>query len=256
MHIKPFENIFAMKIGIIGKNAIQQLKCKDVDVLVYDMVPENSSPPFLAFNELVVCDVVFVCTGIEIAVSELRKLNYAGFIVLRSTVAVGKSDDLQCYFMPDFLTEDKQFYGNKEWIFGLLKTKRDPEFKFKMKQLIHLAHQNNRVQHNILLFLSNKESEMIKMFRNCFLALKVSFCNELSEFCFRREIDYETVRNIATNDTRITPSHSLVPGPDGRMGFGGSFIEDTASLHDEMIQSGMTSHIIQAMITRNELDRV
>ena len=57
---------------------------------------------------------------------------------------------------------------------------------------------------------------MIKYFRNTFLAVKVSFCNEMENFCKLKQIDYEKVKNIATLDDRITRSHSNVPGPDGK----------------------------------------
>ena len=56
-------------------------------------------------------------------------------------------------------------------------------FKEKISELFNLAHKNNCIHYNTLHFLSNSEAEMVKMFRNCFLATKVSFCNEIYEFC-------------------------------------------------------------------------
>ena len=43
--------------------------------------------------------------------------------------------------------------------------------------------ENDRIKHNNLHFVTNKEAEMVKMFKNCFLATKVSFCNEIYQFC-------------------------------------------------------------------------
>ena len=60
---------------------------------------------------------------------------------------------------------------------------------------------------------------MIKMFRNCFLATKVSFCNEIYQFCNLKGVNYENVRRIAADDDRIIHSHTLVPGIDGKTGF-------------------------------------
>ena len=53
-----------------------------------------------------------------------------------------------------------------------------------------------------------------------FLVLKVSFFNEIHEYCQFKNLNFEKVRSIATKDSRIGPGHSLVPGIDGKMGFG------------------------------------
>ena len=101
--------------------------------------------------------------------------------------------------------------------------------------------------------MTNKEAEMIKMFKNCFLATKVSFCNEMSLFCEHKGINYENVRRLAANDDRILHSHTTVPGPDGKRGFGGTcFPKDTSSLRYEIKQSGLEPYIMNAIIERNE----
>jgi UDP-glucose 6-dehydrogenase len=98
---------------------------------------------------------------------------------------------------------------------------------------------------------------MVKMFRNCFLATKVSFCNEMYEFCQKKNIDYSNVINVAAKDDRITMSHTMVPGHDGARGFGGTcFPKDMSSLNYEMNQV-MNSYIIKSAIERNNtIDRV
>jgi len=192
----------------------------------------------------------------------LEKIEYKGFIVLRSTVPVGTSDELKCYFMPEFLTEKNYVYDfihNKDWIFGLLSIDKeiDDTFEKKIGELFELAFQNERIKYNNIHFLTNKEAEMVKMFRNCFLATKVSFCNEVYEFCEKIGINYENIRKVAANDDRILHSHTTVPGHDGKKGFGGTcFPKDTSSLKYEMNKSGMKPYILEAIIERNEkIDR-
>ena len=51
--------------------------------------------------------------------------------------------------------------------------------------------------------MSNKEAEMVKYFRNTFLSVKVSYCNEIYEYCKEKDINYERVRQIAAQDKRI-----------------------------------------------------
>jgi len=95
------------------------------------------------------------------------------------------------------------------------------------------------------------------MFRNYYLATKVSFCNEIYDFCEKKGINYENVRNIAANDDRILHSHTSVPRHDGKKGFGGTcFPKDTSSLKYEMINTGIKPYIMEAIIERNEkIDR-
>jgi len=265
-----------MIIGVIGNGfvgkATYQLKCKDIDIKVYDINPELCIPKGLKLNEMNDCEIIFVSVPtpmrkdgschldiVQNVLSDIKNIQYNGFVVLRSTVPVGTSDDLNCYFMPEFLTEKNfinDFINNKDWIFGLLglDSERDMQFKNKITELFRLAHMNDCIKYNSLHFLTNKEAEMVKMFRNCFLATKVSFCNEIYEYCEKKSINYENVRKIAANDERIMHSHTVVPGHDGRKGFGGTcFPKDTSSLKHEMDKIGMKPYIMEAIITRNEL---
>jgi UDPglucose 6-dehydrogenase len=54
------------------------------------------------------------------------------------------------------------------------------------------------------------------------LATKVSFANEMKMICDGINIDYDKVVEYATHDERLGKSHWVVPGPDGKLGFGGS----------------------------------
>jgi UDPglucose 6-dehydrogenase len=200
---------------------------------------------------------------VHTVLENLKSIDYPGFVIVRSTVPVGTCDELGCYFMPEFLTEKNfinDFINNKNWIFGLLgkDEERDNAFKEKMNQLFSHAVQEERVVYSKTTFLSNKEAEMVKMFRNCFLSAKISFCNEVYEFCELKGIEYDNVRKIACDDDRIALSHTSVPGHDGRRGFGGTcFPKDTSSLRFEMTKAGMTPHVLNAIIERNEtVDRV
>jgi len=264
-----------MKIGIIGNGfvgkATNQLKCKDIDILAYDINPEFCSPKGLLLNEMNECEIIFVSVPtpmnkdgschlgiVKSVLNDLKNISYGGFIVLRSTVPVGTSDELECYFMPEFLTEKnyvEDFIHNKDWIFGKLGLDEEIDFKFeqKIRELFNLAIQNDRIKHDNFHFLTNKEAEMVKMFRNCFLSTKVSFCNEIYEFCEKKNINYENMRKVAANDYRILHSHTCVPGHDGRKGFGGTcFPKDTSSLKYEMTKVGMKPYIMEAITERNE----
>ena len=262
-----------MIIGVIGNGfvgkATTQLKCKNIELLAYDINPEACEPAGLTLQDMNKCEVIFISVPtpmskngschlniIKSVLNDLQSIDYKGFIVLRSTVPAGTCDELGVYFMPEFLTEKNyisDFINNKDWVFGLLNKDSDKEFKTTITKLFDLAFNNERIVYNNLNFLTNKEAEMVKMFKNCFLATKVSFCNEVAELCKIKGINYENVRTIAANDDRILHNHTKVPGHDGKSGFGGTcFPKDTSSFRYEMNKAGMKPYVLDAIITRNE----
>lgn len=266
-----------MKIGIIGLGfvgkATNLLKSEGLEVLAYDILPELCNPKDLKLEDLKDCELIFISVPtpmredgscylkiVESVVKDLEKINFQHFVVLRSTVPVGTSDRLNLYFMPEFLTEknyEQDFINNKEWIFGLKGDERDETFKKRIEKLFNLAFENKRIKYNNLSFVSNSEAEMIKMFRNCFLATKIGFCNEIYQFCNKKNINYENVRKIACNDDRILHSHSFVPGHDGKLGFGGTcFPKDVKSMINQIDQVNSDYPILFAVAKRNEeIDR-
>lgn len=276
-----------MKIGIIGNGfvgkATRTLECKDIITLCYDINPEMCYPKGITLKDLTEnCPIIFISVPtpmdkkgecylgiLESVIHEINKLNYKGFKVIRSTVPVGTSKKLGCFFMPEFLTETNyinDFIENKHWIFGCLENSledsngvilKNQNFKEIIEEIFTIAYSNQKIKYNSIHFLTTDEAEMVKLFRNCFLATKVSFCNEIYEFCSHKNINYENIRELATIDDRITPSHSKVPGKDGHFGFGGTcFPKDISNLHHEMKKVGMKSYILSSAIERNEtIDR-
>jgi UDPglucose 6-dehydrogenase len=76
-----------------------------------------------------------------------------------------------------------------------------------------------------------KEAIAIKYFRNSFLATKVSFFNEMYDFCENYNISYDQVRAGVAADNRIGHSHTIVHPDDGIRGWGGyCFPKDTRAL--------------------------
>jgi nucleotide sugar dehydrogenase len=74
-----------------------------------------------------------------------------------------------------------------------------------------------------LQFVSYEEAELTKISANTFYALKVHFFNVVHNMCTSFNADYETVRECMVKSRNwISASHTDVPGPDGRYGFGGA----------------------------------
>jgi nucleotide sugar dehydrogenase len=274
-----------MIIGIIGNGFVGKataiLQNPDVDLIIYDVNPNLCSPLGTQIEDLKKCELVFVCVPtpmykdgscylgiVESVINELVEKKVINdpenFVIIRSTVLPGTSDKLNCYFMPEFLTEknfEYDFRNCKEWIFGLKNESNGTNneiFIDKINKLFLLAKLNGCIVSDSINFVCNKEAEMIKYFRNCFLAMKVSFCNEMYDYCVLKDINYENVRKFATKDERIGPSHSYVPGHDGKRGYGGTcFPKDTKAILNSMKNEGLKSYILEAINERNDTkDRI
>lgn len=261
-----------MKIGVIGNGfvgkATFQLSCKDVEVLAYDLNPDLCVPKNLKLEQLRSCEIIFISVPtpmqkngscyikiIESVIEDLKNINYKNLVVLRSTVPPGTSDSFNCCFMPEFLTEKNflnDFINNEKWVFGIYEDSNSKKNKEILTKLINLSHKNKKIKNKEIVFMKNSEAEMVKLFRNIFLACKVSLCNELEEFCRLKSINYENVRSVATEDKRIGSSHTNVPGHDGKRGFGGTcFPKDINNLFFEMKKINMKSYLVESAINRN-----
>lgn len=265
-----------IKIGIIGNGfvgkATQQLENKEVELYCYDINPLLCHPLNLTLNELCnISDIIFISVPtpmnldgscytkiLENVVNDIEKICDLNekLVVIRSTIPPGLTDKLNCYFMPEFLTEKNfmnDFKNNKEWIFGIKNKKQDIIFKNNIQKLFDSALKYNKIKSNRCVFIKNKEAEMVKLFRNTFLATKISFCNEIYDFCSLENIDYNTMIKYASDDSRISQSHTSVPGHDTKRGFGGTcFPKDINNLYSLMKKNNQKSLIIKNVIKRNE----
>jgi len=271
-----------MKIGIVGAGfvgkATSLFECDnppiiDVKVITYDKDDSKCSPVGTSIKDLSDCDLVFICVPTpmnsdgrchtEIVENCIYDLKTAGVsnenIIVRSTVPVGFCSSMSVNFMPEFLTESNwklDFKNNNAWVLGL----HDADNKLvknKFTDLITLAKKHGKIKHDDKYFCSNNEAELVKLARNSFLACKVSFFNEIKEFADKKDCDYNTVSSLVGIDKRIGSSHTQVPGPDGKKGFGGTcFPKDISSLELQMSDTQMESYILEAVKARNlQIDR-
>jgi len=269
-----------MKIGIVGNGfvgkATHHLANPNVECCVVDIRKELCIPPGTTITDMASCDIVFVCVPtpmeesgschLSMVESALESLHNViditrTSIILRSTVPPGTCDRMGCYFMPEFLTEKRYIHDVIEcnnWVVGLRGMDTDAQLCENIKRLLQYAYDSGKINHRHVIFMNNKEAEMVKYVRNTFLATKVAFFNEIEMFCQMKNINYESIRRVAVLDSRIGESHTFVPGHDGHRGFGGTcFPKDTNALFQEMKHIGMESYILRAAITRNEeVDRL
>tara|TARA_R110002126_G_scaffold5792_1_gene30870 strand:+ start:688 stop:1533 length:846 start_codon:yes stop_codon:yes gene_type:complete len=230
-----------MRIGIVGQGyvgtAVKTVFEKHYKTNTFDL---NGNCSCKTLHELVNnSDVVFVCVPtpmkkdggcdtsiVESVVNDINETvnsNQDGKIVaIKSTIPPGTTNRLnkECehisvIFNPEFLTEAnfiEDFRNQSRIIIG-----GERPATTKLRQVYSLAFPDATIVKT-----GSKTAEMVKYMTNTFLATKVSFANEMYEICERLGIDYDKVVEYAIYDERLGKSHWAVPGPDGKMGFGGS----------------------------------
>lgn len=260
-------------LGIVGNgfvgNATSHFAGTNTQVKMFDADPGKCRPHGTHLEDLLSCDLVMICVPtpmssdgscsthiVESVIRQLRSTHHAPPIIVRSTVPVGFCEAHNVGFMPEFLTENnflEDFRQNPLWVVGA----DHDETRQLAKTLLHLAHTDGNILSGDAVFTTTKEAEAIKYFRNCFLATKVGFCNEFYHLCQQHGMSFDVVSSVATRDARIGPSHSQVPGHDGRFGFGGTcFPKDISSLISQFQSLGIPCPILSSVNKRNlEIDR-
>jgi UDPglucose 6-dehydrogenase len=255
--------------GFVGK-AMKLFENEQVLAKIYDLDPSRCSEGVNSLADLKDCQLFFICvntpmiqeTGqcytkiVEDCIAQVRETcqpGKSGNIIVRSTVSVGFCKEQGVMFMPEFLTEKnwrEDILKCKEWYVGIDNVELDTVNLLKRLFDASFPHANVH-------FLKTKECELIKYFRNAFLATKIGFCNEFACFCEATGVDYSTVQKHATMDSRIGASHTNVPGCDGQKGYGGHCLpKDVASLLYQMNGSDVVAPILESVYKRNvEVDR-
>ena len=232
-----------MKIGIVGQGyvgtAVKTVFEKYYDIETYDLDKDKCTVDYLE-DMVELTNVIFVCVPtpmkkdgscdisiVEAVVKDINDMvvsrNVSDRIVaIKSTVPPGTTNDLnkKCQnisviFNPEFLTEANfidDFRNQNRIVIG-----GQRPASTKLRQIYSLVFPNIPI-----IKTGSKTAEMVKYITNTFLAVKVSFANEMKEICDKLNIDYDKVVEYAIYDKRLGKSHWAVPGPDGKLGFGGS----------------------------------
>tara|TARA_R110001592_G_scaffold211775_2_gene463799 strand:- start:176 stop:1036 length:861 start_codon:yes stop_codon:yes gene_type:complete len=235
-----------MNIGIIGNGfvgkAVKESFKNHFEVFIFDTDKRKANIESL--GELVnKCKIIFLCLPtpmnlvdgschLGIIEDTLKRINvycdesdYYGnaqrTIVIKSTIQPGTTEKwnkeykrLDIAFNPEFLTEANSiddFRNQNRIIIGSTR-----KVGAKIKNIY------SKVFPKVSIIKTSATiAEMVKYFTNCFLAMKVSYANEIHQICEKLDIDYDKVIEYAVRDERIGTSHLNVPGPDGDYGFGG-----------------------------------
>ena len=255
------------KIGIIGKGFVGSAVAHgfsaqtgySAEIRIFDKNPirsENSLEETVNQSDFIFLSVPTPASNtgqidlsiVDEALSEIDKINKSdsNIVLLRSTVTPGTSlmlqkkfSNLRIVFNPEFLTERSalfDFINQSRVILG-----GDSKYTKKVKDLYR-----HRFGDYLPVIETNYETaELIKYMNNLFFATKVSFLNEMKLVADKTNVDWDKAMEGFVMDGRVGHSHLSVPGPDGKLGFGGScFPKDIQAMINLGKSMGLDMHTI------------
>lgn len=219
------------KLNLVATDSLSEA-CKDVDFVIVSVAEDQ----------------------VDKTIDSILSVNPEATIVLRSNVAAGTTERIRkekglknIFYVPEFLRNSDPLYDNmypSRLLIGI--EKGNKELRDKAIKFIHMVKRCALKEDIDVLFMEETEAETVKIFSNTYLAMRVSFFNELDTYAETKGLDSKSIIKGMGLDPRIGNYYN-----NPSFGYGGDFLPKYA---EESLENygDIPQDMIGAIVKSNE----